>query len=234
MPSVLPPEEYFDEKRQVPDHWSVFGLKPSDGKELKKAVSRRFRELAVALHPDKNPEVDTLKEFQRLSLAKEVLLDDDQRRKYIKRVEKRCKMGLDSLGKRRKVEPQTQPAPRKAATPLPSQQKVFNPSDYTSEQLTRLEKSFSRRFASYPLATSHPDTEKLFAAMDRLLLSRIREGSIQSSSPSIPTAVINLYTSDPVKYWYLQFTTGKGEGHLLYCARVNMAKAVFNEVLQAY
>lgn len=62
------------------DYYEVLGVAKSASKdEIKKA----YRKLAMQYHPDKNPDnKEAEAKFKELSVAAEVLIDDDKRRKY--------------------------------------------------------------------------------------------------------------------------------------------------------
>lgn len=61
------------------DAYKVLGVnRNATAAEIKKA----YREKAIALHPDKNPGVDTAKEMMRVNIAFDLLKDDTKRRRY--------------------------------------------------------------------------------------------------------------------------------------------------------
>eukprot|EP01064_Diplonema_japonicum_P025552 TRINITY_DN36988_c0_g1_i1.p1 TRINITY_DN36988_c0_g1~~TRINITY_DN36988_c0_g1_i1.p1 ORF type:complete len:235 (+),score=32.55 TRINITY_DN36988_c0_g1_i1:20-724(+) len=231
---MLPREVFFDAQELLPNYWQVFGVRPSGTTDAKmqKTVVKRFRELAVKLHPDKNMAGDTLKEFQRIAAAKEVLMNEEARRKYVRKVERKIGMSLESwAAKRARVKeqkPSESPPPKKPrVTPRP-----FVLSECTHEEIARLEKSLAAKLADlYPSPLPSPDFSRYLSAMDRVILSRIGLGTIQSLDPTPPEEVTALYLSNPVKYWYLRFASGQGSGYLYYCAKVDVARSLFDTVV---
>ena len=74
--------------------YDLLGVKPgANDQELKKA----YRKLALKFHPDKNPGPDAEGKFKEISMAYEVLSNEDKRRIYDAHGEQVCFILISNL-----------------------------------------------------------------------------------------------------------------------------------------
>ncbi|KAI9983389.1 hypothetical protein PInf_007409 [Phytophthora infestans] len=140
-------------KLGLPDHAPVF----VDAQQ----VRRRYKELAIRVHPDKNPTADAEAAFKRLSEAYECLADEASQRNYLQRLrahqqDSRAKSAKQKCKYKRKRKTQSEPKtdkgpslPKRRRTP----EEIWQEFQRQEEELARQQfhaKGFDRLYESTP------------------------------------------------------------------------------------